>query len=47
MIIGAAGGDLGRHTAINSIDYPIITNRTIVLEKVGYVLANRNDIIKT
>lgn len=36
MVIGAADGDLGRHTAINSVDYPIVTNRTIILEKVGF-----------
>lgn len=41
MIVGAADGDLGRHTAIDSNDYPIVTNGTIVLEKVRFTPTNK------
>lgn len=46
MIIGAADGDLGRHTAIGSNDYPIVTNGTIVLEKVGLRPAKNTPILR-
>lgn len=38
MIIGAAAGDLGRHTAIQANGWPVMTNRTIVLLKVIFAV---------
>lgn len=38
MIIGAADGDLGRHTEIESTDYPIVTHRTVSLLQVGCLI---------
>ena len=35
IIVGAAIGDLARHTMIDPNDYPIFTRRTQVFEQVG------------
>ena len=37
MIVGAARGDLGRHTAVDDTGYPILTHRTTVLLQIIFV----------